>query len=501
MHDLLTEPIFRWHARDGAPGADSLPGLLARLAEPGCSIIGFDELQAHQQHPWHAFLVQIAAMACDRAGIGEALPTDPGWWHEQLLGLAQGDGSAWQLIVADTAKPAFLQAPLPTGLQALKNETRAADYIDLTMASKDLDTKHSRAVTGNPAIWCYALLTLQTCQGFSGKSNYGICRMNSGFGNRPGIAAAPGLDAGVRWRRDTAAARAAYDLAGSYGWQRGGIALLWLPPWDGASAIPHEQCDPYVIEICRRVRLLVQEDHIIARFSGSTTARLSGTEQLKGDVGDPWTPVDRGSSKALTLGGDGFTYKKVADLLCGSFADAPCARFTTGDRLWIGQALVRGSGKTDGLHTRILPVEQRAIDFLQEPVERERLGVIASEMIEDAKMLRLSLLKPALCALHQPNQTDKTRLEDAHADRYLDEAEQGIDRIFFTALWQAAEDPEWRGHWQMALRDLGKSILEEAIDRMPEAPTYRYRAIAAAEALFHGGVRKRFQAIPQEVHP
>jgi CRISPR system Cascade subunit CasA len=49
-----------------------------------------------------------------------------------------------------------------------------------------------------PEHWFYALLTLQTMQGFLGAGNYGISRMNGGFASRPSVGLAPSDRWGMR---------------------------------------------------------------------------------------------------------------------------------------------------------------------------------------------------------------------------------------------------------------------------------------------------------------
>src|SRR5262249_13802554 len=96
-----------------------------------------------------------------------------------------------------------------------------------------------------------------------------------------------------------------------------GIGLVWLEPWDGASAITPKRLDPFYVEVCRRVRLIRDGDRIVALRRGSKAARIAFPKDTNGVTGDPWTPVDqrKAAAKALTLDGSGYHYKRVADLL------------------------------------------------------------------------------------------------------------------------------------------------------------------------------------------
>ncbi|MCV4860526.1 hypothetical protein OFB63_31235, partial [Escherichia coli] len=84
----------------------SLPTLYALLAQG--AVDGYTGLRAHQADPWHVFLVQVAASIQARRPT-EELPTDPAYWHDGLLDLADGQETAWSLVVEDVTKPAFLQ--------------------------------------------------------------------------------------------------------------------------------------------------------------------------------------------------------------------------------------------------------------------------------------------------------------------------------------------------------------------------------------------------------
>ena len=61
----------------------------------------------------------------------------------------------------------------------------------MLVTAKNHDLKSSIAAQANVDDWIFALVTLQTMEGFGGVGNYGIARMNSGFGNRPAFSLAP----------------------------------------------------------------------------------------------------------------------------------------------------------------------------------------------------------------------------------------------------------------------------------------------------------------------
>ena len=63
---LLTEPLIRYRrASDGMTVRASLPQLFVALTAD--EVRDYPALRPHQRHPWHAFLVQLAAIALHKA--------------------------------------------------------------------------------------------------------------------------------------------------------------------------------------------------------------------------------------------------------------------------------------------------------------------------------------------------------------------------------------------------------------------------------------------------
>lgn len=307
---LLTEPLIRYRrAADGGTIHASLPQLFVALAAD--EVRDYPALRPHQRHPWHAFLVQLAAIALHRAGKSTAFETVPEW-HDALMALTPDDpdGAAW-CLVSPPSRPALLQAAVVgANIAEWKSAAFAADEIDMLVTSKNHDLKASRARRSQPEDWLFALLSLQTQEGFLGSGNYGISRMNGGFASKPGVGvAAVGLF-GARWTRDFSALLAQRErTAEACGLQaKGGLALVWLAPWDGLGSLSFSRLDPFYIEICRRIRFQSVGNEISAIGTGSKAARIAAKE-LNGLTGDAWTPIDVEGGKALTITGTGFNYK------------------------------------------------------------------------------------------------------------------------------------------------------------------------------------------------
>ena len=83
-YNLLDEPLIRTRlVAGGQPQSFSLPALLAALGRD--EIRDFPALRPHQRHPWHAFLVQLAAMALHHADRDAIFESEQAWktlcWH------------------------------------------------------------------------------------------------------------------------------------------------------------------------------------------------------------------------------------------------------------------------------------------------------------------------------------------------------------------------------------------------------------------------------------
>lgn len=99
-----------------------------------------------------------------------------------LLALSGGEAGPWALSGPDD-KPAFMQPPAPKGL----NWTPVAtpDALDLLITSRNHDLKQQIARHAEPQDWVFALVSLQTSEGYGGAGNNGIARMNGGSSSRP----------------------------------------------------------------------------------------------------------------------------------------------------------------------------------------------------------------------------------------------------------------------------------------------------------------------------
>lgn len=496
-HNLLTEPLLDVESFDGARSAVTLPGALARLGDGVAT--EFAALQSHQLHAWHAFIVQLAALAAQHAESTD-LAVDEDAWRDRLRALTGGRDEPWCLVVDDLSQPALLQMPVPEEtLDGFKKRFESPDRLDVLITAKNHDVKIQRVRLPAPQHWVFTLVMLQTYEGFLGAGNYGIARMNGGFSSRPSLGAARSPALVDRFARDVAVWTARRDeLVSLFGYAAsGGLGLVWCAPWDGKTALALSELDPCFIEVCRRVRLVSRGERLEGVGTGSEAARISAKE-LRGNTGDIWTPILRGEeAKALTVSEGGFHYTLLQDVLFESTfvqASAQSLRSEDGDTpVIIARALARGQGETNGLHERVLPLPPKARGWFSQPEARARLGALAKRRVEQAGGVRLKVLRPALCALIQAG-AEKLDFTDKRPDRWTAILDSRVDAIFFEHLWSDAEldDTAADAAWLATVIDRARTVLTEAFDAVPLPSMRRFRAVAAARRLFEGAARKHF---------
>jgi len=498
-HSLLEGSVISVRYRNGESSITNLPEIFSGLLED--TIVSFEALQPHQQQAWYCFLVQLAAMAVARENDGE-IPTTPDTWRELLVNLADGSEAAWHLVVNDVFKPAFMQPPVPEGsLEKAKysSDIQTPDELDMLVTSKNHDLKGNRILRPNPEHWLFALLTLQTMEGFLGRGNYGIIRMNGGFGNRPLVGLSPDKSWGKRLLRDTKVlSKKRSILLDMY--DQNGETLLWTIPWDGekSNSIPIEKCDPFFIEICRRIRFTKINGQISCLRTNTKASRISATDDLNGRTEDPWTPVEKKGVKALTLGESGFTYELLQQLLLGEEYATPIAlEFQQDEKdgaFLICQALVRGQGKTDGLHRRIIPIPPKVTASLfSKKSVKELLAKRAKERISITYNVQRKILRPAISSLLSSG--TEQRVEYDKVAPWINRFDHEIDHRFFESLWKSVEmEPEEATRkWEKILFEEAEKIFKEAERSTPIAQLRRLRAVSKARSLFYGQARKVFE--------
>ena len=414
-------------------------------------------------------------------------------------------------------KPAFLQPP-QAKLDGFK-PLATPDELDMLVTAKNHDVKAARLATADLDDWLFALVTLQTMEGFLGAGNYGVSRMNGGFANRPGFSIAPPGGVGAHAMRDMRRLIAIRDeLLKEYEeFDENGLALVWLEPWDGTKSLRPKVLDPYYVEICRRVRLIEMDGRLSALAAGSKVARIAFGKDTNGLTGDPWTPLEvkDEDQKALTIDARGFSYKRLSDILFeNGFRQAPLQRLgpddPDGEYNLICRALARGQGKTEGLHERRIVVTPKAAACYRS-AELAPLGNLAQARIDQAGKVR-SALRYGLMTLFQngPGREDFKPRDQSSAHRaepFLYAFEGEVDRDFFDQLFTEfeaegdAEKHEDRKVWLDHLRRHAEWILKTAEAGSPQSTVRRYRAFVRAERSFRESFYKNLGDYFQRERP
>ena len=480
-HDLLVDPILTWRSQAGQKRKTTLPGAISLVASG--QLGDFPRLRAHQFQPWCMFITQLAAIALRRGGRGDPRLTEDEW-RQLLLELTGGAHEAWCVVVDDLARPAFFQPPVPEGTLDGWSTSEHPDDIDILVTAKAHDVKTGLIASEDMEAWVYALVSLQTMQGYPGRGYNGISRMKRGYGNRPRVGCMPDLTIGARFLRDVAVLLDTWDiLVQQRGFRDDGLGLVWTRPWDGTTSLTFCELAPHFIELCWRVRFPA-EKRIHCAYT-TTRHRRCLPEVEDGDVGDPWIPIERGVG-ALTVGSRGFDYRLVARLLFeNDFEPAAAQRLKHADGdpvLFTASALARGQGRTEGLHERTISIAGAARSRLWHPDSRAALGRRAQDWIANADKMGRKVLFPALMRI-APGDTPPQDTFSAH-----------VDEVFFDYLFGTVEAPEDEARlgFTAEIRDIAWNELQRAIDRCAVPDAQRLKAITEAEGLFHRCLRRHF---------
>lgn len=500
MFDLLIDRIVPVET-GGDRAALTLPGLFSRLVRD--TIDGISGLAAHQAQAWYQFLAQLGALALFRGHLDEP-PEDPDVWRSLLAGLASDYAdTAWSLVVEQPTSPAFLQPPTAM-IEKFKLAAETPDALDVLVTAKNHDRKRAQAIEGEPHLWLYALVTLQTTQGYSGRGNPGIARMNGGLSSRVLVDRRPGPRWGPRvvrairmllTRRQEILRRVSDDLYQS----DDGLALTWLQAWDTETPLRMDELDPFFIEICRRVRLISTREGRLAALARPANASRIAAKAQKGNLGDPWVPINhgKGGQTALTVSGNGFDYRLAQRILFERELKKPLAlKGLPGESRRDSEVhmavLVRGQGKTEGLHERVIPLPASVAAYLSFDEEEpdSTLADLSQDMVALAGEARKVLRQAVLVYLQGPERPNFQKPDAAPTIAIYDRM---IDEGFFNRLFDAPKigSDEVIHRWQLFLRDKAFRLARDVWHKATPPSARREKARAASEAVFFGGLRKR----------
>ena len=525
MLNLLTEKLIRFDP-PGQPRAEaSLPEVYAALLAD--RVEAFPALRPHQRHAWHAFLVQLGAMALHQAGRREPPPA-AGEWQELLRALTPNwpNDEPWQLVVDDITQPAFMQPPARAQerLADYKSAVNTPDELDVLVTSKNHDLKSSVAVEACADDWLYALIALQTLGGYSAagsKAQYHtISRVNGASGSRLAFSLTPSARPGPYFQRDIAASlEQRPELLGKFPMVDSGHKLLWTLPWDGVEALQLDALDPLYIEICRRVRLWADRDGGISAGKTGTKSPRINAKELRGVVGDLWMPVrhTKNGDVALRLTqSNRFGFKQISSCLDPADCALPPVFQTVAERrapremVLVARGVVSYSGRAAGTETRgyeerIIPLSAETIRILGTPVGPASFGEIAKSRVGQIATVR-DALRDAIVTivLHGENIYDlqPKKLGDLRRENKVTSLTNRLDEIvdnrFFADLqteFEAAEDERaairrrWLKNDNDGVIDHASNILKAATESLPCPSIYRYKARVRAESIFWGRLR------------
>lgn len=517
--NLLVDPLLSIIGKKG-PRKVSLPQLLALLGRD--EVEELPGLQRHQRDAFHVFLCSLAVAVLSRSGDSSPVQTED-YWRQGLRDLAgRNDDAAWTLVVTDPDKPAFMQPSISEEdikkLKPTEPWPTAPDALDVLQTAKSLDVKRARIGHPAPEDWIYALISLQTMDGYLGSGNFGISRMNSGYGSRAIVELVRTHRPGGRWQDavNRLLRHRQEVLDGPLGFDPRGLVLLWTEPWDGQVSLPLNKLDPNYVEICRRVRLSSHEDKIRSATIGSKTRRVDA-DKLKGMVGDAWLPTDLGSygsqsarhDRALTVSARGLTPDLLRRLVFNEgFILSPLQQPENGWQgdMWLNiSVLVRGQGRTDGFHTQSVripaPVRQH---LFAGPAEQNPLADLSRTGIEMAGKMERSVLRTAVFSFLQgaPENIEFGRdSTQAWWTKFARRYQALWAGDYFPWLWSAADlsdEQEAQRQWAQQLKEHARLVLEEAQQALPQFGGRQYRSLVRSEGIFWGSLRRNFPILKEE---
>ena len=505
MLNLLTEPLIQYHTPGVNRVKTSLPEVYAALMAD--EVMAFPALRPHQRHAWHAFLVQLGAMAMHQEGLNTP-PETAEEWAGLIRGLTSDfqEDEPWQLAVEDITKPAFMQPPASSKEREKDYKTSVAtpDELDMLVTSKNHDLKTAVALQAGLDDWIFALTTLQTMEGYGGRYNYGVSRMPSGYGNRSAFSFAPSISPGSHVKHDLVTLlKNRHLILDEYPMTDNGIGLLWLVPWDGTKAEPKliTELDPFFIEICRRVRLRRESGTLVAIRANSDDRRVV---DAKGLVGDPWMPVSNKTNPKGTppafLGPRKFGYERIVDgLISPDWNPATLLKEppSGGDTQLVARGMVRGEGGTEGYHERIIPLRQKTVQLFGRSGGPKELGDLAKERIEQIAKVK-GILRLAIATFAAGGRAERPSDEHRSLARpWADKLDEIVDADFFDALQRELDvEPDERqvirNKWLMngndGVLDHAHDILHMATESIPVPSIQRFRARARADSAFEGSL-------------
>lgn len=510
--NLLDERLLHYRRTNtGERTATTLPELFVAMVQN--QVRDFPALRPHQRHSWHAFLVQLAAIALHRAERTEPFTTATEW-RVALLALTPDDpdGAAW-CLVSPFDRPAFMQAAVLGDLASKWETKRTPDEIDVIKASKNHDLKAQRMTRAGPEDWLFSVVSLQTQSPSDSGSYKESSKMDGGWGRRPGMGIVPPGGYGCRWLRDLKILLAERDhIAEKYGFNRKGLALAWLLPWDGSamSAVSVAQLDPFYIEVSRRVRVNCDASFYTAKTATTPNARIQSI--AGGLTGDIWSPIDQDQDgrKVFTTRPYGFGYRTAVNLLVPTKIELSPAmkpqRFDPVVGLKLNmESIAWGPKNTNaGYHKREIAIGKKLAVMLAsaKQAEIDEVAAISKSRVEQLGEITWMLGQALMVLLTHDSLSEGKKKDEAlkeRAKRFSQPFEAQCDAEFFPELFEEIETPDReavRNRWLRTLAGRAESVLQSVFAAGPRSGQLRYRAQSAALDRLHSAMRsEKFPAL------
>jgi CRISPR system Cascade subunit CasA len=492
--NILEDCVFEVSGPQGETATKTLPGLVAGICDG--TVAELPGLRFHQRAALHTFLAQLAAGTACRV-CGGILPKDEAGWRDAFLRVSAGDPAPWDLIPKGDDKAGFMQPVLsPEDLAGMKT-FRSPQEMDVLVASKNFVIKSHVIRDPEPQDWIFALISRQTFGTYDGRENFGIARTNGGSGSRSFWSLTSGETFGEHVLRDIEiliAERLAVERGDRpdsplSNFKADGLFLTWMRPWDTDEQIDPFQCDPFFIEVSRRIRFTGSSDAITVLRAGSKKARM--INPTNGVYGDAWYPVTGkgGDLKALTMSDMGLTSRLICQVmfgLDGRFTIPLCAKprkNETGLRL-VAACLVGGQGKTGGYHDCEIPIPDGIIRLFDLPDAKEALAQEAERLLKEDSHVCASVRTSMRVLFNSGEKPDPKRLIAA-ADAAQSRISAELERDFFIRLGRRS-DPELKSNDIRRVCRKARRLIEDWIENSPVASSKRVKARHYAMKSFMG---------------
>lgn len=501
MINLLTSAVFTAETPYGDVMC-TLPELLYTLVNDTVSVLR--ELRPHQSDAVYMFLVQLVALCADwndwSANEIESKTVED--WEEALYVLGGENEHAWELVSTTYTvdRPIFLQPGIPEKkIDTLEHVADTPDAIDILVTAKNHDVKLEMAVGASVEEWVYALITMQTMSGYSGKGNFGIVRMNGGLGSRLCAYCAKDTAWSSRFIRDITILLTENDPQWeAVGFSHKSNGLTYLCMWDGKTSLPLAGQHPFFIECSRRIRLFQRDNGSLYAVYGSSDVPFvqvkGGMDKWTGVCGDPWGMTSVQENKALTVSAQGITYKLIANIFSGEYVFGLLNQPRKGDTMMCFSVLVRGQGKTEGFHTRVVPIPPKVLARLS---ERDRIAKLMQSNIALVEKTQKALAV-TLRGYFEPRWDRNSK--DPKVSGLVAAWEKQVDTLFLPAMWDivAADSSEsqekMENAWHTRLRHTARACADDVFQTYSVTVRNQYKSITEANVRFNFQMKEIFGA-------